>query len=110
MQSYNPRRFKDIILVANELSVFFDDKIAINKEILYKEIAGEYFSPFLPDNKHKYDMNEFDLIRLINWQSYKRASLYARHRRLYYLLRISPAVFRLYIYAEEILKSFIRRK
>lgn len=105
MQSTNEIKTFDIIKVANKLADFFIPTIHINKTTIYREIAGEYFKGFMPDEIKKYGNNDQELIQTINWKHFKIVSVYPRHRRIYRLLSISPTLFRLYIKVESILKK-----
>lgn len=99
-QSYNAKRLQDMVFVANKLSDFFIAKENIDKSQLYKEIAGEYFGVFLPENKLRYEIDEKDLVKSVNWINYKTVSTYSRHKRIYLLLSIDPVLFRLYFEVE----------
>ena len=105
MQTQNPQRIFDIVSVANKLAAFFIPLSDIDKRTVYREIAGEYFKGFMPVDRQIYGKNDRELMRKINWESYRTVSLYPRHRRIYGLLRVHPALFRLYIRLEHLLKS-----
>ena len=76
----------------------------MDKSVVYREIAGEYFSVFMSDKAKAYRGDYSVVEPLINWDSYKAVSLYPRHRRIYRLLSISPRLFRLYLGVEKLLK------
>jgi hypothetical protein len=104
MQSNNAKRLMDKIIVANKLSEFFIPIENIDKRQLYREIAGEYFSVFMPKNATDITVAYKVLIQEINWMNYHKVSIYHRHRRIYTLLRLHPILFRMYLSIETILK------
>ena len=104
MQSNNAKRLMDKIIVANKLSEFFIPIENIDKRQLYREIAGEYFSVFMPKNATDITVAYKVLIQEINWMNYHKVSIYPRHRRIYTLLRLHPILFRMYLSIETILK------
>jgi glycosyltransferase involved in cell wall biosynthesis len=99
------QRIFDIVKVANELSVFFMTKHGINKHFIYREISGEYFKGFTPSEIEKYGNNDKVLYDLIDWESFKTVSIYSRHKRIYWFLKISPRLFRLYLSVEDSIKK-----
>jgi len=103
-QTTNVQRLFDMITVANKLSDFFIPIRELDKSQLYREIAGEYFKGFMPQEQKLYGKNDKELKRFINWESFREVSLYPRHKRIYGLLRIQPVLFRLYIRLEQIFK------
>ena len=109
-QKANYKRIIDTVYVSNKLSYYFIPKIGIDKLTLYREIAGGYFKPFTPGIISQYGNRDADIIKLINWTSFKSVSLYPRHKIFYRLLKIHPIAFRLYFSIEEIVKSLKRRK
>ncbi len=105
MQTQSPQRIFDIVTVANKLAEFFNPITGIDKRKLYREIAGEYFKGFVPAEQLKYGKNDNELRKRINWKNYKTVSIYPRHRRIYFLLKIHPVLFRIYFNLEKRLKS-----
>ena len=104
-QTQNPQRIFDIVTVANKLSDFFIPLNSIDKRIVYREIAGEYFKGFLAEDIKIYGNNDNKLVQRINWKSFKAVSVYPRHKRIYHLLKLHPDFFRLYIRFEQLLKK-----
>lgn len=104
MRNISSKKIFDTIKVANRLAEFFIPKTDIDKSVVYREIAGEYFSVFMSDKEEAYRGDYSVVEPLINWDSYKAVSLYPRHRRIYRLLSISPRLFRLYLGVEKLLK------
>lgn len=104
MQTQSFKQVEDTITVANKLSAFFIPLTGIDKKQLYREIAGNYFRVLFPDlvalsgNRHK------EIIKRINWLSFKSVCVYNRHRRLFFLYRIQPKLFNWYLSFEEFLK------
>ena len=107
-QSVNIQRFYDMITVANKLSDFFIPIRDIDKNNLYREIAGEYFGTFMPDKRKLYGNKDFVIKKLINWTNFKIVSTYKRHRRIYALLFLSPHLFRVYIWLEKRMKHILQ--
>ena len=100
-QSVNVQRLYDVITVANKLSNFFIPIRDIDKQQLYKEIAGEYFGAFTSDNVKLFGNKDAEIKKKINWGSFKEVSMYPRHRRIYLLLFVSPHLFRAYMWIEK---------
>ncbi len=106
MQTIAFDKLTDIIQVANKLSDFFIPKTNIDKLVVYREIAGEYFSVFMPDKAKRYSKKETKKLQaLIHWDNYKRVSVYPRHQRIYRLLNISPMLFHWYLKIEKLIKN-----
>jgi len=101
MTTTNPKRIFDIINVANKLSEFFIPK-KIDKSVIYREIAREYFRGFMPEQKL---VPYKELRKAINWHFYKTISQYPRHKIIYYCLRISPLFFHMFLKAEKTIKN-----
>ena len=106
-QSVNVQRLYDMITVANKLSDFFIPISDIDKNNLYREIAGEYFGAFMPEKRKLYGDKDLAIKMLINWNNFKTVSIYARHRRIYIFLSIHSALFRTYIYFEKRIKTLL---
>ena len=103
-QTANLKRITDIILVANKLSEFFIPKKDIDKTVVYREIAGEYFSVFMSPKAEVLEGDFTEVNRLINWESYKAVSIYPRHKRIYKLIKAHPVFFKIYLKIEEFIK------
>lgn len=104
-QNINFKRITDIITIANHLAEFFIPQTNINKSVVFREIAGEYFSAFLPERAKTYGNDYKKVCSQINWDSYRKVSLYPRHKLIYNLLRISPCLFRWYLKLERVIKK-----
>ncbi|MDR1544420.1 MAG: glycosyltransferase [Prevotellaceae bacterium] len=96
-----PKNIYDTIDIANCLSEFFIPK-NIDKSVIYREIAGMYFSVFMPP---KNLIPAREVRKLINWDFYKTVSQYNRHKRIYKLLKISVILFKIYIFIEQFFKT-----
>lgn len=105
--STNKKHICDIVKVANKLSAFFVPKIEIPKQTIYREIAGEYFKGFMQEERRKFGNNDKELSKQINWEFFRLVCVYPRHRRIYWLLRIHPVLFRFYLKIEVYLKVHI---
>lgn len=108
-QIANVQRLFDMITVANKLSFFFIPIRDIDKSQLYRVIAGEYFGAFTSGNVKLFGNKDAEIKKRINWESFKMVSIYPRHKRVCLLILIQPALFRLYIYIESIVRHFNRR-
>jgi glycosyltransferase involved in cell wall biosynthesis len=97
---FNLKNIYDTIDIANWLSEFFIPK-NIDKSVIYREIAGMYFSVFLPP---KNLISARKVRKLINWDFYKTVSIYPRHKRIYKLLKANIILFRIYIFIEQKIK------
>lgn len=107
MYDLNSNKLIDIVKIANKLSAFFVSKTDIDKQTIYREIAGEYFKGFMQEELSKYGNNDKELSRQINWEFFRLVSVYPRHRRIFWLLRIHPVLFRFYLKIEDYLKVHI---
>lgn len=105
MQNANIKRLFDIIFIANTLAEFYVSKDDIDKQIIYREIAGSYFRGFMPEEIKVYGNNDSKLRDKINWHLYKKISIFPRHKRIYQLLRVHPVLFRCYLLIEKWLKK-----
>lgn len=107
-QSANSKRLFDLVKVANKLAAFFIPIKDIDKRTVYREIAGEYFKGFMSEERKKHGNIDNDLIKQINWESFKSVCIYPRHKRIYCLLKINPMIFRIYLFVEmKLIKPFI---
>ena len=107
MQSYNAKRLTNKIIVANKLSDFFIPIENIDKRQLYREIAGEYFTVFMPIRTPQSVALDKSFNKQINWKNFKSVSIYPRHRRIYLLLAIHPFLLKLYFVMEERIKQIV---
>lgn len=101
----NPRQLYDLVTVANTLAEFFLPLQEIDKKTIYREIAGEYFKGFLREEQDRTGVDDATLSQLINWDFFRLVSVYPRHLRIYWLLRINPKLFRIYIRVETCIKE-----
>lgn len=104
MQTVSKKKVLDIIRVANKLSEFFIPKTGIDKSVVYRETAGEYFSVYMPPKSDVLENDFSDVKRMINWDSFKTVSVYPRHKRIYRLIRIHPFLFKCYLKMESLFK------
>jgi len=105
-QTPSKQRIFDIISIANILSEFFIPK-NIDKSIIYREIAGMYFSVFMPP---KNIVPPKEIRKHINWTYFKAVSQHPRHKIIYRCLRINVFLFNLFLKAEKIMKGRFFRK
>lgn len=86
------RNRESLILIANELSHFFNRVESMEKTTVYRALTQYYQMAFMGNTKE----GDRKLLKLIDWKAYRivsRTSL--RHRLQYVAMRISPAFFRL---------------
>ncbi|MDR3327297.1 MAG: glycosyltransferase [Prevotellaceae bacterium] len=108
MQISNSKRIYDNIVIANSLADFFISQENIDKSVIYREIAGLYFLSFMSHVKKQFKINNLKAKSQINWDYYKKVSIYPRHKRIYKLIKISPILFRIYIFIEKKIKEKYR--
>lgn len=106
-QNLNKKSIFDIVKVANLLADFFIGK-DIDKSMIYKEIAGEYFKGFMPEAIKRFGNNDRQLRKLINWDFFNIVAQYPRHRRIYHLLKIGNLPFHVFLKVEKFAKKFYR--
>lgn len=103
-QTPNKQRIIDTIRNANDLAEFFIPR-NIDKNVVYREIAGMYFSVFMPP---KNIVPEKEIRKQINWEYYKKVSTYSRHRKIYFCLSIHYRLFQLFIWIEKMIKNLTK--
>lgn len=106
-QKANKKSIFDIVNVANSLSEFFIAK-NMDKSVIYREIAGEYFKGFMPDEIKKYGNNDRQLRQQINWDYFKTVAQYRRHKTIYQLLKIGTVPFHWFLKLEKFGKCIIK--
>ena len=104
-QTVHLKRLFDMLIVANKLSAFFIPIEDLDKRQLYREIAGEYFGAYMSANLKLFGNQDAAIKKQINWANFKEVSIYPRHRRIYKLISMHPACFRLYAFFEKRVKS-----
>lgn len=104
-QTRSRKHILDTVTVANKLAAFFIPLSGIDKQTVYREIAGEYFKGFMPQERKVYGKNDSELIYRIDWNSFKAVSVYPRHKRIYWMLKVHPILFRMYIKLENTTKN-----
>jgi glycosyltransferase involved in cell wall biosynthesis len=104
-QNFDSKRILDIVKVANKLAEFFIPINNLDKTTVYREIAGEYFIGFSLEVIKKHPNNNKELKKLINWDDFRMVATYPRHKIIYRLLKIHPALFRVYLKLESKAKT-----
>jgi len=104
-QNFDSKRILDIVKVANKLAEFFIPINNLDKTTVYREIAGEYFKGFMPEEIKKYGNHDQALKKLINWDDFRMVAVYPRHKIIYRLLKIHPVIFRVYLKLESKAKT-----
>ncbi|MDR1698369.1 MAG: glycosyltransferase [Prevotellaceae bacterium] len=101
MATFSRQRAFDTIIVANKLAEFFIPK-NIDKSVVYREIAGMYFSVFMPP---KNIVPAEELRKQINWDYFNAVAQYPRHRMIYRCLTVHYRLFQLFIWVEKNIKN-----
>ena len=96
-QNFENTRILDVVKVANKLAEFFIPINRLDKTTIYREIAGEYFKGFMPEEMKKYGNNDKVLKKLINWDYFRMVAVYPRHKVIYWLLKINPLLFHFFL-------------
>ena len=92
MTSRSLNHWKDIIGIANELSIFFLSKDRMEKKTIYQALTHHYQSAFC----HVTPKEDKELLQLVNWKLYRTVSrTKPRHIVQYYAMRLSPTLFRI---------------
>lgn len=68
----------------------------IDKSVIYRVLASNYIGYFSREAKALYGNRDRELARSIDWYQFRTVCITPRHRRLYRLARIHPALIRLY--------------
>ena len=91
MTSRSLKHWKDLIVIANELSEFFIPKEDIEKKTIYQALTHHYQVAFAQATPS----DDKELLPLVNWKDYKIVSrTKPRHRLCFTAMRISPRLFR----------------
>lgn len=101
-QNFTVQNVRDMVIVSNLLAEFFIPKQGIDKSQLYREITGKYLRVLFPDLVQLCGKENATIMNLINWKYFKIVAIYPRHKRLYYLLRVHPIFFNLYLKIESL--------
>jgi len=104
-QRITSKHIFDTIHGANMLSDFFIPINKIDKCTIYREIAGKYFGAYMfPRSKlQRGDIKKIN--DMIIWENFKKVSIYPRHKRIFWLLKVSPVLFNIYLYIEKTIKK-----
>ncbi len=90
--------------IADKLADFFMAIQGINKSIIYREIALEYFV-YIPTKNMIFGMTTKDVLKLIDLTKLRVVCIYPRHRLMYRLLILSPLFYRVFLKIESSLKK-----
>ncbi len=101
-QTPSKKHVFDMIIIANKLSEFFIPKNDLDKSALYRGISGRYFFAYMPPQSNILNNDFREVKNLINWDSFKTVSIYPRHKRIYTLIRLHPALFKFYLKIERL--------
>lgn len=90
------RRFDDSLRVQQMLADRFIPLEGVDKNAIYRVLASNYINLFSRKTKKLYGNIDREMCRWVDWQQFRTVCLTSRHRRLYHLIRIHPALFRFY--------------
>lgn len=89
-------RWYDSLKVQDVLVDFFVPLQGIDKSAIYRVLASSYINQFSKRTKVLYGDHDKELLERIRWDYFKEVCITPRHKRLYWLIRISPKLFRFY--------------
>lgn len=90
------RRFDDSLRVQRRLANLFIPLQGVDKKVIYRVLASNYINLFSRKTKNLYGNIDREMKRWVDWRQFRTVCLTPRHRRLYYLIRIHPSLFRFY--------------
>ncbi len=90
------RRFDDSLKVQHMLADRFIPLQGIDKTAIYRVLASNYINLFSHRTQSLYGNIDREMSRWINWKQFRTVCITPRHRRLYRLIRLHPALFRLF--------------
>lgn len=92
----NVDRWYDSLKAQEMLVNFFVPKLDVDKSVIYRVLASNYINWFSIRTLQLYGNHDRELCNRINWNDFKQVCIAKRHKRLYAIIRISPALFRFY--------------
>lgn len=90
------RRFDDSLRVQRMLADHFIPLQGVDKTVIYRVLASNYINLFSRKTKKLYGNIDREMRQWVDWQQFRTVCLTPRHRRLYRLIRIHPALLRFY--------------
>lgn len=90
--------------IADKLADFFISTQGVNKSIIYREIALEYFV-YIPTKNKIFGMTTKEVLKLIDLNKLRVVCIYPRHRFMYNLLMLSPLFYRVFLKIESLYKN-----
>lgn len=96
MRNISSKKILDIIKVANRLARFFVPKEDIDKRVVYKVLASDYINLFSEEVFDLYGNKDEEISKLVDFRMFRKTAVSPRHRFLYYLINVSPSLFRAY--------------
>ncbi len=82
--------------VTNRLAKFFIPKDNIDKRAVYKILASDYINLFSEEIFNLYGDKDKEISKLVDFKMFRKTAVSPRHRFLYYLIKVSPTLFRAY--------------
>ncbi len=87
-------RWYDSLKVQEVLANFFVTLKDVDKTAIYNVLASNYINQFSNETVSLYGNRDKELKKRIRWDYFKQVCINPRHKRLYWLIRFSPALFR----------------
>lgn len=89
-------RWYDSLKVQEIMTAFFVPLQNVEKSAINRVLASNYINQFSSKTVQLYGNRDRELKKRIRWDYFKEVCVTSRHKRLYRLIQISPALFRFY--------------
>jgi len=89
-------RWYDSLKVQEIMAGFFVPLKGVDKSAIYQVLASSYVNQFSSKTQALYGDHDKELRERIKWDYFKEVCITSRHKHLYWLIRISPKMFRFY--------------
>lgn len=89
-------RWYDSLKVQEIMADFFIPLKGVDKSAIYQVLASSYINQFTSKTQALYGNHDKELLERIKWDNFKEVCVTSRHKRLCWLIRMSPKLFRLY--------------
>lgn len=89
-------RWRDSLKVQKIMADFFVPLRLKDKHVIYQVLASNYINCFSKNTKRLYGNHDAELKQWMDWGKFQQVCVTRRHKRLYWLVRISPVLFRFY--------------
>ncbi len=88
-------RWYDSLSVQEMLADFFIPLKGIDKKVIYQVLASNYINCFSEKTKSLYGNRVKELKMRINWGYFKETAMSRRHKRLFWIIKRSPTLYRI---------------